>query len=311
MALVQASALGIDRFANDRNRESWSYGSEQDTKAIVRAVYQQVLGQQYVMASERLNGAESLFRNGVLNVRELVRTVAKSGLYRSRFFENCNPYRFIELNHKHLLGRAPQNKAEMLHHFTILQEQGYDAEIDSYIDSDEYQERFGLDVVPYLHGWDYSKGHEGRQFSWLMQLARGAAASVKGDSSGTQFRLGKALHQDKAVPVRGAGGRVVIVSTEGPFKALVSNETGISSEFAPEAPLRAPSQEHRVDALRVSAGESSSGSGRVVTISATGLVNNDYVRSGAYVMRVPFSRMNEALQRVNRLGGRVTNVVVS
>lgn len=311
MALVQAPALGIDRFANDRNRESWSNGSEQDTKKIIRAVYQQVLGQQYVMASERLNGAESLFRNGALNVRELVRTVAKSGLYRSRFFENCNPYRFIELNHKHLLGRAPQNKAEMLHHFTILQDQGYDAEIDSYIDSDEYQERFGLDTVPYLHGWDYSKGHEGRQFSWLMQLARGAAASVKGDPSGTQFRLGKALHQDRAMPVRGAGGRVVIVSTEGPFKALVSTQSGISSEFSPEAPLRAPSQEHRVEALRVSSGESSSGSGRLVTISATGLANNDYVRSGAYVIRVPFSRMNEALQRVNRLGGRVTNVVVS
>ncbi len=311
MALVQAPALGIDRFANDRNRESWSNGSEQDIKRIIRAVYQQVLGQQYVMASERLNGAESLFRNGALNVRELVRTVAKSGLYRSRFFENCNPYRFIELNHKHLLGRAPQNKAEMLHHFTILQDQGYDAEIDSYIDSNEYQERFGLDTVPYLHGWDYSKGHEGRQFSWLMQLARGAAASVKGDANGTQFRLGKALHQDKAVPVRGAAGRVVIVSTEGPFKALVSTQSGISSEFSPDVPMRAPSQEHRVQALRVSSGESSSGSGRVVTISATGLVNNDYVRSGAYVMRVPFSRMNEALQRVNRLGGRVTNVVVS
>ncbi len=311
MALVQAPALGIDRFANDRNRESWSNSSEQDIKRIIRAVYQQVLGQQYVMASERLNGAESLFRNGALNVRELVRTVAKSGLYRSRFFENCNPYRFIELNHKHLLGRAPQNKAEMLHHFTILQDQGYDAEIDSYIDSDEYQERFGLDTVPYLHGWDYSKGHEGRQFSWLMQLARGAAASVKGDANGTQFRLGKALHQDKAVPVRGAAGRVVIVSTEGPFKALVSTQSGISSEFSPDVPMRAPSQEHRVQALRVSSGESSSGSGRVVTISATGLVNNDYVRSGAYVMRVPFSRMNEALQRVNRLGGRVTNVVVS
>ena len=36
----------------------------------------------------------------------------------------------------------------------------------------------------------------------------------------------------------------------------------------------------------------------MVTISATGLVNNDYVRSGAYVIRVPFSRMNEALQTV-------------
>ena len=55
---------------------------------------------------------------------------------------------------------------------------------------------------------------------------------------------------------------------------------------------------------------SDSGS-RVVTISATGLADNGYVRSSAYVLRVPYSRMNEALQRVQRLGGRVTDVVVS
>ena len=141
------------------------------------------------MASERLTAAESLFRHGYLDVRELVRTIAQSGLYRAKFFENCNAYRFIELNHKHLLGRAPHNRAEMLHHFTILQEQGVDAEIDSYIDSSEYLHRFGQNVVPYIHGWDYSSGHEGRQFSWLLQLARGSAASVKGSPTGNQAAL--------------------------------------------------------------------------------------------------------------------------
>ena len=54
-----------------------------------------------------------------------------------------------------------------------------------------------------------------------------------------------------------------------------------------------------------------SSSGRVATITATGLVNNAVVRSGSYVMRVPYSRMNEALQRVQRLGGRVIQVSVS
>ncbi|MCP9829679.1 phycobilisome rod-core linker polypeptide [Synechococcus sp. L2F] len=313
MALLQAPSLGIERFENDRNKQSWSQASDDDNTTIIRAVYQQVLGHQYVMANERLTGAESLFRNGFLSVRELVRTVAKSGLYRERFFENCNPYRFIELNHKHLLGRAPQNRAEMLHHFTILQEEGFDAEIDSYIDGDEYQQRFGQDTVPYLHGWDYSAGHEGRQFSWLMQLARGAAASVKGDPSGTQFRLGKALHQDRAVPVRGSMGRVVIVSTEGPFKAQVSSATNLLNDDDWGSARRAPSQEHRAEALRVSAGDrSTSGSGaRVVTISATGIADNGYVRTSAYVLRVPYSRMNEALRRVQRLGGRVTDVTVS
>lgn len=120
-----------------------------------------MLGNQYVMNSERLEGAESLFKRDYLSVREFVRQVAKSGLYKQKFFENCNPYRFIELNFKHLLGRAPQNKAEMLHHFTILQEQGYDAEIDSYIDSAEYQQRFGEEVVPFLHDFNYNAGQQG------------------------------------------------------------------------------------------------------------------------------------------------------
>ena len=140
-----------------------------------------------------------------------MRAVAKSGLYRAKFFENTNPYHFIELNFKHLRGRAPQNREEMLHHFTILQEQGYDAEIDSHIDSAEYQHRFGEEQVPFLHGWDYSRGHEGRQFSWLMQLTRGAAASIKGEITGNASRLGPALHQNRAVPVvsPNAGGSAV------------------------------------------------------------------------------------------------------
>ena len=148
MSLVRAPQLGIERFANDRDKENWSIAASEDKDAMIRSVYQQVLGQQHLMASERLTAAESLFRNGYLNVRELVRTIAKSGLYRAKFFENFNAYRFIELNHKHLLGRAPHNREEMLHHFTILQEQGVDAEIDSYIDSSEYLHRFGQNGVP-------------------------------------------------------------------------------------------------------------------------------------------------------------------
>ncbi len=311
MALVQAPSLGIERFADDRNKENWSKASQQDRDGIIRLVYQQVLGQQYVMQSERLTGAESLFRTGSLNVREFVRTLAKSGLYRSRFFENCNPYRFIELNHKHLLGRAPHNKAEMLHHFTILQEQGYDAEIDSYIDSAEYQERFGPDVVPYLHGWDYSAGHQGQQFSWLMQLAGGAAASVKGDSAGTRFKLGKALHQDRAVTVAVTRPRF---SGESFFRATMGQGgASVDGPVSRNGHAIDPSRTHRAEALVVSAGVggSSDASRRVVTITATGLVNNAVVRSGAYVMRVPYTRMNEALQRVQRLGGRVVQVSVS
>ena len=311
MSLVKAPALGIERFASGLNKENWNHASDSDKRTIIRAVYQQVLGGQYLMESERLDGAESLFRNGYLNVREFVRTVATSAQYRSRFFENCNPYRFIELNHKHLLGRAPQNKAEMLRHFTILQEQGYDAEIDSYIDSDEYYASFGNDMVPHMHGWNYSKGQEGRQFSWLMQLARGAAASVKGDGSGTQFKLGRALHQDRAIPVK-AGAPI---SIDGPFRSSMAEGSALPSGALTSSRSidGTPAYGFRSQELLVaapSAGAAGEGS-RVVTITATGIANNTFVRQGAYNTRVPYSRMNEALQRILRQGGTVVSVVVS
>jgi hypothetical protein len=280
MTLVNAPYLGMQRYAANRNKENWSTGSDQDKAAIIRAVYQQVLGYQYVLESDRLEGAESLFRNGYLSVRELVRTMAKSGLYRSRFFENSNPYHFIELNHKHLLGRAPQNREEMLHHFTILQEQGYEAEIDSYIDSNEYQQRFGEETVPYLHGWNYSAGQQGRQFSYLMQLARGVGASGKSDTSGGNFRLGSALHQNRAVSV-------------------VSPNAGASSGVQPSAIAHSS-----ISSMAKGVGQKA----RVYRIEVTGLNNYRLHKRSNTVRFVTFDKMLETQQTIHRQGGRVVNV---
>lgn len=65
--------------------------------------------------------------------------------------------------------------------------------------------------------------------------------------------------------------------------------------------------------MKVSAGTraTSNVSARQVSISVTGLAKNDFVRSSDCVMQVPFTRMNETLQLVHRLGGKVTGVAVS
>jgi phycocyanin-associated rod protein len=65
--------------------------------------------------------------------------------------------------------------------------------------------------------------------------------------------------------------------------------------------------------MKVSAGTrgTSSASGRQVTITVTGLARNDYIRSADCVMQVPYTRMNETMRLVHRLGGRITNVAVS
>lgn len=124
--------------------------STEEIDSIIRAVYKQVLGNPHVMESERLITAESQLRDGAFTVREFVRAVAKSDFYRSRYFETCGPYRSAELNFQHLLGRAPESQAETSEHIRRCAEEGFDADIDSYVDSDEYQDTFGDNIVPYV-----------------------------------------------------------------------------------------------------------------------------------------------------------------
>jgi phycoerythrin-associated linker protein len=277
MTLANAAYLGIQRYANNRVNENWTTGSSDDKAAIIRAVYLQVLGNQYVMSSERLEGPESLFKRGYLSVREFVRQVAKSGLYRTKFFESTNPYRFIELNFKHLLGRAPQNKAEMLHHFTILQEQGYDAEIDSYLDSAEYQERFGEEGVPYLHGWNYSAGQQGLQFSYMLQLVRGTAASIKGDITKNQSRLNPSVHAEMPVPV-------VSPMAKGNVFRKVSAD-GVTRQ-----------------------GVGSGEEGRTYRVEITGFNNYRLHKRSNRVRFIPFNKLLAYQQQIHREGGRIASI---
>ena len=72
------------------------------------------------MKSERLTSAESLLKNGYITVREFVRAVAKSELYKEKFFYGNFQTRVIELQFKHLLGRAPYDEAEVIEHLEPL-----------------------------------------------------------------------------------------------------------------------------------------------------------------------------------------------
>lgn len=126
--------------------------TEDDLQIVIRAIYRQVLGNIHLMESQRLISAESLLRDGDITVKGFVRAVAQSELYRSLFFENASPYRFIELNFKHLLGRAPADQTEVSEHVQTYNSQGYEADINSYLDSDEYSSSFGENIVPYCRG---------------------------------------------------------------------------------------------------------------------------------------------------------------
>ncbi|MEM9217590.1 MAG: phycobilisome rod-core linker polypeptide [Cyanobacteria bacterium P01_F01_bin.150] len=163
----------------------WFGGSEEDAEQVIAAVYRQVLGNAHIMESERLTKAESQLRNGTFSVREFVRAVAQSELYKSRFFNGCSNNRFIELNFKHLLGRTPSGYEDFAIHGRILTEQGYDEEINSYLDSDEYRSTFGEDIVPSPQGFTSPTGQKLVGFTYMFALNRGSASSdlVQGNTA--------------------------------------------------------------------------------------------------------------------------------
>lgn len=47
---------------------------------------------------------------------------------------------------------------------------------------------------------------------------------------------------------------------------------------------------------------------RTVAIEVTGLCRQDVMRTSNYTVRVPYSRMSQTIQNINRLGGKVARV---
>lgn len=127
-----ASRLGTSAFSNAAPIELRSTATQIEIVQVIAAIYRQVLGNDYLLKSERLTGLESLLTNRTITVQEFVRQLAKSELYKSKFFSNNFHSRVTELNYKHLLGRAPYDESEIAYHLDLYQTKGYEADIDSY-----------------------------------------------------------------------------------------------------------------------------------------------------------------------------------
>lgn len=277
-----ASRLGTEAFSESPRVELRSNASKDDVEAVIRAVYRQVLGNDYLMAFERLKSAESLLRDGNLTVREFVRSVAKSELYKSKFFYNNFQTRFIELNYKHLLGRAPYDESEVSYHNDLYHNQGYDTEIDSYIDSVEYQQNFGDNIVPYYRGFVTQAGQKTVGFNRMFRLYRGYANSDRAQVEGRNPRLARELATNGASSIVGPSGS----NQNWSYRA--------SSDIAPQKNL----------------GNAVGEGDRVYRIEATGLLGPGYpkVRRSSTALFVPYERLSEKLQQLQRQGGKIVSI---
>ncbi|MEM9539651.1 MAG: phycobilisome rod-core linker polypeptide [Cyanobacteria bacterium P01_E01_bin.42] len=221
VSTAPAVKFGIDYLA-DGPIELWPTSGSDAEQAVIRAVYRQVLGNPHMMESERLTSAESQLCDRSFTVREFVRAVAKSEMYRARFFETSAPYRFVELNFKHLLGRAPLEQSEVSEHIRRCIEEGYEAEIDSYIDSEEYEASFGENIVPYYRGASSQVGWKQVSYNRMFSVFRGPAEADYATKS-SQLVEAIATNSTSSIKPPLSGGRLggYKDATEKMFKIVV------------------------------------------------------------------------------------------
>ncbi len=122
--------------------------SESSTQAVIKAAYLQVFGRD-VYEGQRLKVQEIKLENGEISVREFVRALAKSDLFRKLYWTPLYVCKAIEYIHRRLLGRSTYGRQENNKYFDICAKKGFYALIDAIIDSEEYSQAFGEDTVPY------------------------------------------------------------------------------------------------------------------------------------------------------------------
>lgn len=281
-----ASRLGTSAFSNAAPVELRPRATQEETEAVILAVYQQVLGNPHLLKSERLVIAESLLRDRKITVQEFVRQVAKSDLYKQKFFHNSFQSRTIELNFKHLLGRAPYTQSEITEHMNLYQSKGFDADIDSYIDSAEYQVNFGENVVPYYRDLvTTGMGQRSVGFPRFLQLYRGYANSDRAQLTGSAPRLVKDLARNTASVVVMPSG-----SSAGGFAFLPAVKGDASfSAFG---------------------GSKAFGSGRLFRVEVAAVSGPGYPKARRVnkAVIIPYEELTPHMQRVQRQGGKIASI---
>ncbi len=285
---MTASRLGTTAFSETNPVELRSNWSLKDAQWVIQAVYRQVFGNDHLMQSERQTELESLFIDGQLTVRDFVRALAKSKLYKTKFLYPHFQTRVIELNFKHLLGRAPYDESEVIEHLDRYQNDGFEVDIDSYIDSAEYDAKFGDTIVPYYR--DLVTTGEGQRtvgFTRFFSLYRGYATSDRSQVAGSSARLAANLAKNGASTIIPPSGDIA-----GWAYPSAKQRNSPSSSFG-RASGNATSPLYRIE------------------VASINLPRYPKVRRSNQLLFVPFEQLSSTLQRIHKQGGRVASVTLA
>ncbi len=121
----------------------------EELQELIWSAYRQIFSEHYILEAYRQRFLESQLKNRQISVREFVRGLAKSDVFRRLVAETNSNYRLVEVCFTRLLGRSCYNEGEKIAYSIILATQGLEGFVDALVDSEEYLVNFGEDIVPY------------------------------------------------------------------------------------------------------------------------------------------------------------------
>ena len=134
--------------------------SETDVSDLIWAAYRQIFSEHLILESYRQPFLESQLRNRSISVRDFVRGLGKSEVFRREVADTNSNYRLVDVILKRFLGRASYGRDEEIAQSIVIATKGLHGFIDAIVDSNEYQQNFGDDIVPYQR-----RRMEGRPFN--------------------------------------------------------------------------------------------------------------------------------------------------
>ncbi len=126
-----------------------SISSEFEINELIWAGYRQIFSEHLILETYRQPFLESQLKNRAISVREFIRGLGKSEVYRDLVAATNDNYRLVDITFKRFLGRASYGKDEQIAWSIVIATKGLAGFIDAVVDSEEYRQNFGDDVVPY------------------------------------------------------------------------------------------------------------------------------------------------------------------
>jgi phycobilisome rod-core linker protein len=121
--------------------------SPSDMGDLINAAYRQIFF--HAFAADREVALESQLRNGQITVREFIRGLCLSNTFTQSFYNLNSNYRFVQHCVEKLLGRSVYSEQEKIAWSIVVATKGRAGLITDLLNSAEYLENFGENIVPY------------------------------------------------------------------------------------------------------------------------------------------------------------------